>query len=143
MTRLVDVEQWPCDTVVPNDVRPVPHPYALDRVEPELVYDKSGGNRYFAEIRAFRAALPVKIGDVVYVEHAGVARLARVIGVWIKRSERTDDLYPMFRVQLLTARRTWSRAWVYTYAGFIQAGYELAAGRRDPRRITSHERARA
>ena len=69
--------------------------------------------------------VPYQAGEVVWLEHKGKPVKARIMQVF-RDYNRWQEAREMYRVQIETAKGHWSKAWFYTWSGFIQRGYKLA-----------------
>jgi hypothetical protein len=109
------VKNWTPDRV--EDAEVAPHLYTFDGAN-----TPDGDELTWQE---FKAKIPYKEGDVVYVEENGAAVKARILNVFFERTflgERREK----FKIQTETKRGLWSKSWTYTYPGFIQRGYKRA-----------------
>lgn len=73
----------------------------------------------------FKARVPYKVGEVVYVDRGGRAYKARILWVLYDR-DRFGDRRELYRVQYETASGHWSKLWENAWSGFVQRGYKLA-----------------
>lgn len=74
----------------------------------------------------FKPLIPYAVGEVVWVEHRGSPRRARILHVMIEW-DSFGSLREFYRVQLETKAGLWSRTWVNKWPGDVQRGY-FAAG---------------
>lgn len=95
-------------------------------VEPRA-YDPDGFGDEDAGIRDWRASLGYQRGDVIWVQRGDRAVKAQVLNI-IPEQNRWGGRRPLFRVRYQTAKGAWSRVWINTWPGFIERGYQLAAG---------------
>lgn len=108
-----------------DDYTVAPHRYTNDAIDARPANDSP---------KAWRATVPYQSGDVVWVQDGVVAKRALIVGLFSERN-RYGDFIAKFRVRLETRAGYWSKLWVYTWPGFIQRGYEMAAVP-DPREAT-------
>lgn len=94
-----------------------PHRYLWngDRSDPALAPD----------YRTWKALVPYKPGEAVYVERGTRAIKALIIDLFPDR-DPMGFRREKYRIVTRTARGLWSRSWEYTYPGFIQRGYHRA-----------------
>lgn len=125
MTRMV--KDWSPERV--EDTELAPHRYRWDEDrEPVAVEYRKGGDamqRALDERKAFMAAVPYKVGEVVMVERGQRFERARITHVFTERN-RHDELREKYRVQFATVKGLWSRVWFYVSPGEVQRGYQRA-----------------
>ncbi len=114
------VKHWTPTTVA--DATVAPNYYALNGDLDTTIASTAGDGK----IREFVASIPYKKGDVVWVEDGETAVLAFISDVTFEL-DRYDDRRAKFRIQKATKAGTFSKRFSYTYAGFIQRGYERSA----------------
>lgn len=125
-----------------NNAHPCPEPVSSYPVAPDhyanpdlpTIDDTPGPDGM--RIRDWIAAQPYHAGDVVWFEYNGLygkqPRKAFISGVWVDY-DRYGDRRPKFRVHL--ANKTgdrFAKNWFYTWPGFIERGYKLAATAEQP-----------
>lgn len=77
-------------------------------------------------VTEFKAKVPYKEGEVIWVERGGQAVKALIYRVLVDR-DRFGDRQELYRVQVETANGTFSKLWENVWPGFVQRGY-LKAG---------------
>lgn len=87
--------------------------------------------------RTDRTFAPYQPGEVMlFHDHSAAEgkqrKLARVVGVFSHRQQRTDELIPRYRVQVSTRDRYWSGNWRYLFPGDIYRAYFDAADQAIP-----------
>lgn len=119
-----------------NREHPAPHPVssytvAPDHYGPNEDIERAAQMANAATWAEFKELCPYKPGDVVWLEHYTAngkeARKAFISDVW---PERDQDGFrrPKFRVHIATAKGDrFARNWFYTWPGYIERGYKLAA----------------
>lgn len=117
-----------------NRAHPAPNAVSTYTLAPDFYNDPAWEDRsYLADNwKQFKAALPYKEGDTVWLEHfnrdgSKSARKAFISDVY---RETGNDGWPRpkYRVHVATARGDrFANNFIYTWSGYIQRGYQLAA----------------
>ena len=98
-----------------------PHRYHYDTFDT--------GFRYLTDdYRVWKAAVPYKEGECIWIERDGAACRARIVHILHDRSyrERTGDRREVYRCQYETKAGKWSRNWTDAHPGTVQRGYQRA-----------------
>lgn len=106
---------WPATPVSAHEI--APHRY--------LWTDADDSWRNAPDYKTFKAGIPYKQGEVIWVQYGDKAKRAIIVSVL---SERTyhGDRREVYHVALETTKGMWSKVWYKTYPGLVQRGYQLA-----------------
>lgn len=119
-----------------NQDHPAPNPVSSYPIAPDFFNDGTDDNiPYYDTIKEFRQAHPYKPGMVVYMEWIDyidgktvkIARKAFISDLW---AERAPDgfLRAKYRVHMENKKGgNFAKNWIYTWPGYIERGYQLAA----------------
>lgn len=112
-------------TTKPGEMEAAPHRYLWTGFDDDYRFK-------WAEIgyQAWKAAVPYKVGEVIYIEYTGGAhRKALIVDVGSYRPEagpHAGDKVETYRVVYETAKGEWSGNWLRVYPGNVQRGYKRA-----------------
>jgi hypothetical protein len=117
MTRKLRNTTWPeapCDTYAV-----APHRYLYTGGE------GTESDPYAPSHAAWKASVPYKEGEVVYVEVGGQAKRVLIIHV-LRDRDRFDDPREKYRGLLETKKGYWAKQFTDWYPGYVQRGYQRA-----------------
>lgn len=113
-----------------RDFAPVFQPVSTYTVAPDHYADPEQNEKwpYHDTGREFRLnSIPYKAGDVIWMEHHGEPRKAYISYALYERAH-DGFLREKYKVHIANKKRdTFAKNWFYTWAGFIERGYQLAA----------------
>lgn len=108
--------EWPSTPVSAHEI--APHKYVWN------TWDDS--YRDAPDYDTFKAGIPYKQGEVIWVQYGNAAKRAIIVRVGYERDGVFANRREVYKVALETAKGMWSKIWYKTYPGLVQRGYQLA-----------------
>lgn len=106
---------WSPKRAIHSPIAPHRYTWDDDRPDPALARD----------LKTWRALVPYKEGEAVYVDRGGKAVKALILDVFPDR-DSAGFRRERYRIVVETAKGLWSRSWEYAHPGAIQRGYQRA-----------------